>query len=184
MSNFVSSHFARPARGFNLIELMVAVAIAAILLGIAVPSFRGTSINTTMVGLNNRLIYALNFARSEAVRRGVAVEVLAVNGNASWSQGWSVIADTAFDSTFATTINTEAAVPVTYTVCGAATCSATHDRIIFSPAGVLVGPTTGFDINVNRPDANKPLSRRISVQGSGAITTRSNTTGSPAPFSC
>jgi type IV fimbrial biogenesis protein FimT len=59
--------------GFTLIELMVTGAIAAIVLAMAVPSFTGTLARMRMEGAINELSTDLQFARTEALRRSVAV---------------------------------------------------------------------------------------------------------------
>lgn len=55
--------------GFTLIELMVAVAIAAILLAVAVPSFNAMLAGNRLATQTNDVIGAVLFARSEAIRR-------------------------------------------------------------------------------------------------------------------
>lgn len=80
--------------GFSLIELMVTLTIAAIVLGIAIPSFRDMAVRNQLASLNNNLISAINFARSEAVKRGVPVAIChSANKTAcggAWSDGWIV----------------------------------------------------------------------------------------------
>ncbi|MCQ4274876.1 GspH/FimT family pseudopilin [Stutzerimonas degradans] len=82
-------------RGFTLIELLVTVAILAILLGLAVPSFRSLIENNRTQTAANNLTGALQFARSEAIKRGVATQICRRNGNAcanatTWGDGWLV----------------------------------------------------------------------------------------------
>lgn len=79
------------ARGFTLIELMVAVAIVSIGLAVALPSFRGFSIRQQVIQTGNELVADLALARTEALRRGVRVELRANAGG--WNTGWSVVPD-------------------------------------------------------------------------------------------
>ena len=85
--------------GFTLIELMVTIAVLAILLSIAIPSYQDMVRSNRIVGQANHVITALNYARSEAVKRGIPATVCSSNGGTScagsktWSTGWLVFAD-------------------------------------------------------------------------------------------
>lgn len=74
--------------GVSLIELMVTVAVAAILLAVVAPGFQNLFQNNRMTSTTNELVSALNLARSEAVRTGANVRVCAIDGN--WGNGWFV----------------------------------------------------------------------------------------------
>lgn len=78
-------------RGFTLIELMVTLTVMAIVLSLAAPSFASLLASNRISTQTNELIGALNLARSEAVRRGQPVTLLA--GDANYSKGWSVFPD-------------------------------------------------------------------------------------------
>jgi len=84
-------------QGFTLLELLVTLAVAAILLSYGVPSFIDTVRNGRATANANDLITALSFARSEAVKRGARVTVCASDDAATcggaWTDGWIVIAD-------------------------------------------------------------------------------------------
>ena len=56
-------------RGLTILELMLAIAIGAILVGVGVPSFVNTIRNSEMTSATNGLVGALYAARSEAVQR-------------------------------------------------------------------------------------------------------------------
>ena len=62
-------------RGITLLELMMAVAVGAILVGIGVPSFVNTIRNSEMTSATNGLVGALYAARSEAVKRRARVTI-------------------------------------------------------------------------------------------------------------
>lgn len=85
--------------GFTIIELMVTLVVAAIVLSIAVPSFTVQIRNNQALGLGEELASAINYARSEAVKRGGRVSMCASNDGAQcvgdWSEGWIVFVDSA-----------------------------------------------------------------------------------------
>lgn len=61
------------ARGFTIVELMVTVALAAILLSVAVPSFRNMMVSNRLTTQANEVVASMNLARSEAVNRNANV---------------------------------------------------------------------------------------------------------------
>jgi len=166
-----------------LIELMITITIGVVLLMLAAPSFREMTIRGNVKELSNALSYSLNTARSEAVRRGTQVKVLSASGGSSWNSGWSVVADTAFDGTFATTISRQGGAPSTYSVCGNTTGGGSSAAVVYNSSGFLSG-ATGFDINVNRPDADVTRAQHVTVLSNGEIRSQMNATGSPAAPSC
>lgn len=62
-------------RGFTLIELMVVVALGAIILALAVPSFTSMVPRKRMEGVASELATDIQYARSEAAQRNVPVRV-------------------------------------------------------------------------------------------------------------
>lgn len=75
-------------RGFTIIELMVVVAVLAIVATVAVPSFQQIIENNRLATEANRLFSAMSYARSEAVRVGDDVSMTATSG--AFSDGWCV----------------------------------------------------------------------------------------------
>lgn len=76
-----------------MVELMVAIAIATILLGIGVPSFRALIQNQQATAAANDLFAAINLTRSEAIKRGARVELVPSGEANNWHQGWVVLID-------------------------------------------------------------------------------------------
>lgn len=76
---------ARPLRGFSLIELMVAVAILAILLALAVPSFQDMIQRNRVRTAAADLTTGLNLARAEAIKRGLSVSLCVNDTSNAWS---------------------------------------------------------------------------------------------------
>lgn len=60
--------------GFTIVELMITLAVAAILLMIAVPSFRNITLTNRLNIAANGLVSAINTARMEAVKRNSSTQ--------------------------------------------------------------------------------------------------------------
>jgi len=76
-------------RGVTLIELMVVVALVAVLSAIAVPSFRNLLLNQRLAAGTSDFMAALSLARSEALQRAQTVTLSPATGK-DWSTGWEV----------------------------------------------------------------------------------------------
>jgi Tfp pilus assembly protein FimT len=81
-------------------ELMMAIAILVILTTLAVPSFNQFIQNNRLAGQANEMVSALQYARSEALKRGSWVELCASANQTTcggdMNDGWIVHADPAF----------------------------------------------------------------------------------------
>jgi type IV fimbrial biogenesis protein FimT len=85
--------------GFTVTELMVVVAIVAILMGIGVPSYRYITNSYRMSAEVNGLLGDLQYARSEAIKEGqtvttcVSTNGATCTGGTAWASGWIVFSD-------------------------------------------------------------------------------------------
>lgn len=93
-------------KGFTLIELMITIALLAILLFVAVPNFSGFVASSRLTASKELLISSIAFARSEAIKRGEDITVCrrdasddTCDGNnvgsvsRDWSDGWLIFID-------------------------------------------------------------------------------------------
>jgi type IV fimbrial biogenesis protein FimT len=79
--------------GFSLIELMAVLAIAAILLMIGIPGFGSLIQHQRMTATVNEFFAAINLTRSEAIKRGVRVDLMPAGGESDWAKGWVIFVD-------------------------------------------------------------------------------------------
>ncbi len=159
-----------PQQGFTLLELMITVAIAAILLAIAIPSFQSTIARSQLTTKTNDFLTGLASARTEAIKNNTrAVMCASTNGTtctgAPWTGGWLVFVDTdrdgALDAGEAITkvsqVTNDLSVEGTATVNGAVATPIIFgsDGTLFNNAGGTVRvckATTALPANENARD--------------------------------
>jgi type IV fimbrial biogenesis protein FimT len=90
----------RVARGFTLVESLLATAVAAVLVGAAAPAMTATINSVQLSSASNDLLWGLLTARSEAIKRKSPVVLcksasgVSCAGTGGWEQGWVVFHDT------------------------------------------------------------------------------------------
>lgn len=170
------------SKGFTLIELMVTVAIAAILLMVAVPSMGTFKRNAELTSATNTLLSAINAARGEAMKRGMNAMVIPTNNGTDWNTGWVVFVDKdrtqAYDSATDTTVSTQNALPNYFNVTGNNTAKATPSYIMFDASGYPKTKAGGFGaltLNLVRTDTTGSdvfaQTRRIMISLTGRART-------------
>lgn len=79
---------AESQKGFNIIELMIVIAIIATLVVVGIPELRNYLLNNNLTTQTNALVGAMNFARSEAITRNQEINVAKLGDE--WGKGWVV----------------------------------------------------------------------------------------------
>lgn len=92
-------------RGFTLIEVLVVVAIIAILLSVAAPNLVAFQRNSELRSTASGFLAAVQAARAEAMKRGVDTYMIPAAGG-SWANGWIVFADTDLSQTLNPAVDT------------------------------------------------------------------------------
>jgi type IV fimbrial biogenesis protein FimT len=86
-------------KGFTLIELMVTIAIIAILLAIGLPSFTNTITRNKLETEANNLLRDFSFSRTEAIKQGQSVSICpssngtSCSGGSDYGNGWIIFID-------------------------------------------------------------------------------------------
>ena len=75
------------ARGFTVIELMVTVTVLAILLVVAVPSFRSFILSSRLTTTANDIVGAISLARMQSIMRNSNAQLCSSSGNGNDTLG-------------------------------------------------------------------------------------------------
>ena len=89
--------------GFTVIELMIVVGVLGILIAVGLPSLQDTISRISTNTQAKTLVSSLNFARSEAIKRGALVSICSSSSGTdcaanSWADGWIVFVDNNSDA--------------------------------------------------------------------------------------
>lgn len=157
-------------RGFSLIELMVTVAVMGIIAGIAFPSLRDLVINSRVSTQTNELVAALNYARSESIKRGLEVVVCARDG-ANLGNGWFIIPGTAcnFDPDPCDPNSRDPLVLICHESLKEVAITTDRVSLQFSGRGGLVGGAVTLTLSAAECRIGTERKRQISILGSGRI---------------
>ncbi|HEV7633266.1 MAG TPA: GspH/FimT family pseudopilin [Steroidobacteraceae bacterium] len=126
------------SQGMTLIELLTAMLVVAILMGLAVPSFREFTQNNRTIAATNELVTALNLARSEALRRATTTVVCAssnqqtCSGSTTWTTGWIAFNDANSNGV----VDANELLQAWSGVNGGLVASATQDRAAYNAMGM------------------------------------------------
>lgn len=165
------------SKGFTLIELMVTLAVLAILLTVAVPGLAMFVQNNRLAAQANDLVTALAYARSEAVSRAVRVAVcgrqddLNCTGSGIWDGGFLVFVDA--DGNGAPD-GAGDILRVRAPMEGANTLRSNRAVVTFQPSGFSTGSNATVNLCDTRGDAN---GRAIILNNQGRVRVAAVTAG-------
>jgi type IV fimbrial biogenesis protein FimT len=154
--------------GFSIVELMIAITIVAILLTMAVPTFKDASLASQLRSSANNLLSSARLARSEAIKRNVPVTLcVSTNGTTcaggGWEQGWIVM-------TGGAVLHRQYAAPRGYRIIE----TGGQTSLTFPPWGAGATPAT---LTVCRASPSTGAQERvISIDASGRADVRRTTT--------
>lgn len=154
----------KPSSGFTLVEMMISVAILAILLGVAVPGFQSFIQNTKIRTTADNMQAGLNLARAEALRRNARMsfwlvsDVSASCARSASGTSWVV----SFDNPAGT--------------CNSASSDTSVPRIVQTRSG----SDGGTGISITATDGNNTASSCITFNGFGTV--EAACTGGGAPI--
>jgi type IV fimbrial biogenesis protein FimT len=160
----------RRARGFSLLELMIALTMLAILVGLAAPSYRAFTRNNTVTAAHNDLVTSLTLARSEALRRNRTVSVCASADGAScgdatnWNTGWIAFTDR---DAAGTIDGTDEVLQVWQPQVDDLLFAADAGFLQYAPTGMGVATLT---VDISWSGCTGKRMRRVSVLVTGAVT--------------
>jgi type IV fimbrial biogenesis protein FimT len=162
--------------GATLMELMVVLAISAILLTIGIPSFASLSKSSRLSSATNELIASLHLARSEAIKRNARTVMCKSEDGVSciagggWQQGWLIFHDANNNAALdagETVILARQAVPAGIRLTGNTPVS---KYISYSPTGgtkTISGAFQAGTLTVCNESATSTPARRVVISSTG-----------------
>lgn len=162
----------RLSKGFTLVELMVTLAVLAIILSIAVPSFADLIRSNRAESQRAALVNSLNLARSEAIRRSALVRVSLASGT-TWTGGWRVWVDANGDNTY----QGSEAIKEFPALTGGNTLVSTASSIVFTSQGYLSGgvPGSSTTLQIRVGTGYCTLERDIKINHLGRVSSERRT---------
>ncbi|MDM0091011.1 MULTISPECIES: Tfp pilus assembly protein FimT/FimU [unclassified Variovorax] len=157
--------------GFTAIELMVVLAIVAILMVVAVPSFSLLIQRNRLATQTNAFIGDLQFTRAEAIKQGLPVTICASSdgstclGTTTWGTGWIVFADPDNSKTRDATKVAEALLRRQAPWPGSDTFTASNSiaAITYSRDGFALGLTGTITLAMRTNPANAQTTRCVTL---------------------
>jgi type IV fimbrial biogenesis protein FimT len=172
--------------GYTMMELVMTMAIAAILASIAIPGFKYVTNSNRIASEVNGLLGDIQFARSEAVKEGQTVTICSSSSgtgctSTNWDGGWIVFLDTNNNKAVNTgepIIRMQPALGGTDTfVATPGTFHAlTFNRMGYAPTG----SAATINITLHDSTSNTNWTRCVAINPIGSAVTEKHGIGTPA----
>lgn len=160
------------SKGFTLAELIVTIAIAAILVSMAAPNFSDVLAEQRVRAAAADLAGDLSYARIEAATR-VARVGLAPLANANWAKGWRVFVDSNNDGAFQSSeplLKANTGISSQAVFCSSLASFST--AVVFRSDGTLVQPgslATVSTITVTDGSRGAQKARQLEISTTGRV---------------
>jgi type IV fimbrial biogenesis protein FimT len=176
--------------GYTMTELVIVMAIVAILAAIGVPTFKYVTASNRIASEINGLLGDMQFARSQAVKQGQSVTVCASSspytqctgggGGSTWQHGWIVFLDANGNKQVdagETIVRVQPAFGGTDTFVSSANNSSalTFNRMGYAPTG----SANNITINLHDSTNNHNWTRCLQITPIGTPTTEKYGAGTP-----
>jgi len=137
-------------QGFTVIELVIVIFLIAILTSLAAPSFRAMLVNQGIRNAAFDLFAALEFTRSEAIKRSANVNLKSgPRTDSTWTSGWrvedssaNVLRSWTVGTGFTVTEKVGGATTITFSKEGRMSVPASTPKLEIAPSTTLSGVTS------------------------------------------
>lgn len=168
------THHPRRSCGLTLIEILIVIAIVAVLAALAGPSFISTTQRFRTLSEISTFAGHLQFARSEAIKQGQPITLCASSDGANclvtsvWNTGWIIFSDPAADKKICPTCLLR--VQKSWSGTDTFSASGTTSAITFNREGFRMVPASSagiitFTLNTSPFNANATQIINLSVTG-------------------
>jgi type IV fimbrial biogenesis protein FimT len=161
-----------------MLELVIVMSLGAILMALAIPSYRYITNGNRIAAEVNGLLGDMQYARAEAIKEGQTVTVcVSSNGTSclgatatTWHNGWIVFSDVNGDHVVANGVDAILRVQPAFTSTDTFTSSNAAGYVTFNREGFATGIANGTLITLHATPASTASTRCLAVTLVGLMT--------------
>ncbi|HET8705453.1 MAG TPA: GspH/FimT family pseudopilin, partial [Pseudomonadales bacterium] len=168
--------------GFSVIELLIAIAIVAILATVGVPAYTNLTSSNRMAMEISSLSEDLEFTKTEAIKRGQYTSICSssdgknCSGSTNWQNGWIVFTDPTHSGT-TNSSSTLLRIQKAFSAADTLTANNSINFISFNREGFAYGLPPQVTLTLKDASAKAALTRCLTVTFLGKISTSSYQAG-------